>query len=490
MPKTNLAVRRPVAPAGWHSRACLAALGLVALATLSGGAACLWYHAHVAGPQHVLGPAGIIFLVSGLMQLRIATIAWRAGRLAARQNSGPVLRSWRLFLAGAFLAYVAALAIGPAEYIGCAWLAAVAAWYTMLLLPLAASPRVLEGWRKWTQGRTPRRLSWLVTVSILLVVFAEAGLQTCKYANPYGWIGCLTARSIVAQGLQINSTAEGHTAAMSRIGRFTPGPFRVAVVGDKAALRGAEHQGYLARVEQMLPGLKLAPLGIPVTWSRVDVNVPLTAFRPDLVLAVVSVCEDLTYEPGRTTWFDWRQLELPRWFTTNGEPARAIDHALRPSSSGGDLESFLRALGPQLAACRTPIDQTMRARWQEAFTHLDRLLESCQRQQIPLALVVVPGEFQVNRGLCATLTRRMGYTAEQFDVDLPQRRIAGFADHRKLPLVDLLPYLRLCRQSPYEPNDTAWNEQGNAVAASAIGGWLESRYGGQLASAAQLSSAP
>jgi len=132
----------------------------------------------------------------------------------------------------------------------------------------------------------------------------------------------------------------------------------------------------------------------------------------------------------------------------------------------------------------------MRARWQATLAHLDRLLENCQRQQMPLALVLVPGEFQVNRGLCVTLARRMGCPAEQFDVDLPQRRLAGFADHRKLPLVDLLPYLRLCRQSPYEPNATAWNEQGHAVAASAIGGWLVSRYGSQLASAAQLSSAP
>jgi hypothetical protein len=102
-------------------------------------------------------------------------------------------------------------------------------------------------------------------------------------------------------------------------------------------------------------------------------------------------------------------------------------------------------------------------------------------------LVLVPGEFQVNRTLCDMLVRRLGCTSEQFDVELPQRRLAGFAEGRQLPVLDLLPHLRLARQSLYRPNATAWNEQGSVAAASAIGGWLQSRYGGELELAAQLS---
>jgi hypothetical protein len=42
---------------------------------------------------------------------------------------------------------------------------------------------------------------------------------------------------------------------------------------------------------------------------------------------------------------------------------------------------------------------------------------------------------------------------------------------------------------PYLPAGTALlNERGNTAAAAAIGGWLQSRYAGQLA--AQLSSTP
>jgi hypothetical protein len=486
MPKTDLAVRRPVARESYRPWACLALLAAAALASISGGVACLWYHAHAADPEDVLGPAGIVFLICGLAQLRIATIGWRGGR----QITATILRSCRLFLAGAFFAYLAALAIGPVPSIGCGWLAAVTVWYSLLLVPLAASPRVLEIWRGWMQGRAPRRLGGLVTVAVLLVIAAEAGLQTCKFVKQPGWLGGSKVRPIAGAGPKAGSAFQLDTAELSPIRQSIPGLFRVAIVGDAAVLRGAKRNGYLARVEQMLPGLKLAPLATPNSWASADLNAALAALRPDLVLAVVSVCEDLTHGPEIKSWFDWRQLELPTWFATKSDSARGtIGSAISPQASG-DFESFLRSLGPQLAACRTPIDETMQARWQATLAHLDRLLENCRRQQMPLALVLVPGEIQVNRGLCVMLARRMGCTDEQFDVDLPQRRLAGFADHRKLPLVDLLPHLRLCRQSPYEPNATAWNEQGHAAAAAAIGGWLESRYGSQLASAAQLSSAP
>ena len=57
-----------------------------------------------------------------------------------------------------------------------------------------------------------------------------------------------------------------------------------------------------------------------------------------------------------------------------------------------------------------------------------------------------------------------------------------------MPLIDLLPHLRLCRQSVYRRHTTVLSVEGNSAAASAIGGWLQSRYGSQMA--AQLSATP
>ena len=78
--------------------------------------------------------------------------------------------------------------------------------------------------------------------------------------------------------------------------------------------------------------------------------------------------------------------------------------------------------------------------------------------------------------------------AAQFDVDLPQRRLTVFAEDRSLPVLDLLPYLRHCEASPYVPNNYQWNEVGKTAAAEAIGGWLESRYRGQISATSQLTS--
>jgi hypothetical protein len=143
-----------------------------------------------------------------------------------------------------------------------------------------------------------------------------------------------------------------------------------------------------------------------------------------------------------------------------------------------------------MAACRTPMDGTMRERWQRTFAALDQVSTDCNARRIPVALVLLPSEFQVSRALCETLVRRTGFASEQVDLDLPQRHLASFAEHRRLPVLDLLPHLRLERESLYLPGASSWNERGNAAAAAAIGGWLESRYGGQLALAAGLSAAP
>jgi hypothetical protein len=65
-----------------------------------------------------------------------------------------------------------------------------------------------------------------------------------------------------------------------------------------------------------------------------------------------------------------------------------------------------------------------------------------------------------------------------------------FAANRELPVLDLLPYLRRCEESPYDPHVHQWNELGKAAVAEAIGGWLESRYGTLISATLQVSTKP
>jgi hypothetical protein len=370
-------------------------------------------------------------------------------------------------------------------------LAAVAAWYTLLLLPLTTRPRVSRWWHESSRERVARRLGELLFASALLVIAAEASLQTWKIARQHGWLAGRSGSSSFEEGLDVAALVRGAQDGHRPRPPLRAGPLRVAVLTDRPAASLGSPGGYLARVEHSLPGVKIVPVRLDKPWSSQpagELAEQLSAVRADLVLAMLSVCEDVTRDVPQRSWFDWRQFELARLVQASSGPSTSVAPGF--SAAPTDFESLCRTLAPQLAACRTPIDESMRGRWRQTLGALDDLVADCRQRDLPVAVVLVPGEFQVNGALCDTLARRSGYKAEQVDVELPQRKLACFAAKRQLPLIDLLPSLRLCGQPPYERNALEWNDAGHSAAAGAIGGWLESRYGPQLSVDAQLTSAP
>lgn len=503
MPHSHQLVhRRPPAPPSREQQISCLALGVICLVTLVVGLFCFVEHSRAAG--RLLVPAGLMLVVSGLIQARILLTVWQNRRLEL--DGLPLLRFsfWRALLSGAFVAYLTALVIGPREHIAYLWLAVVSLLYAILLLPLAASPSMLETWRRWTQGRTARNSGWIVFVGMLLLVLGEASQQARRQATEHGWF-CQAAElsADVTAALQPATEYSDNKASDTsdsdaldfRVAELRSSRFRVAILGDRAALSAFQPGGEGTRIERMLPGLEIVPVDLSQPWSierPAALSERLAELHPDLALALVSVCDNLAHEPPPASWFDWRQLELARLILGDSAALSAVaaQHTVSDTMPAecDDFESFLRLLAPQLQGCRAPVDDVMRARWQRTFVALDEALVNCRRQRIPMGLVLVPAQFQINRTLCETLVRRAGGSIEQLDVDLPQRSLTGFAERRQLPVLDLLPHLRLASTSLYKPNSPNWNERGAAAAASAMGGWLESYYGGQLALAALLSS--
>lgn len=485
MPQPNrFAVRDALAAARRGSSLAPLLLAGVGLAWLVGGIACLVLRVGDAESGPILAPAGVVLVAFALVQLRLIFSAWCAGRLTASQNPLGQFGFWRSLLIGALLAYLAALAVGPVRYVGCAWIAAVCGWQTLLMLPLAAAPNPLDNWGKWTRGHAARRLAWLVYASILILFVTEVGLRAHRVVvDGMGFSGAFTN---FENADSLSGVLRFDELLGVRVARLKRAHFRVAMLGDPPVC-GCESDGCPARIEQTVPGVEIVPLAASLTWpgARTDeLSAQVRRCEPDLVLAVLSVCKDLAHEPSRCGYFDWRQFQLA--ILLLGQPP--VERSPRDHPAADNFESFLRGLGPQLAACRTPIDDAMQARWNRIFASLNHLIAGCRDAGVPVALVIVPAEFQVNPTLCATLLRRHGLSADRFDVELPQRCLAGFAEHRNLPLIDLLPHLRLCGQSVYRRNTTLLSEEGNSAAALAIGGWLQSRYGGQLAT--QLSQKP
>ena len=486
MPKpTALSAGRPASRHAWKFSLLPTAMGLIALATLAGGIATLVEHLRAERAQYVLAPAGMLMLACAAAQLFIVRRAWHTRTPSRRDLVAGGLRFSRQLVVGAAVLYLVALAVGPAAYMQYALAAGVAAWYTLLLLPFAAAPHVLEGWREWTQAKTPRNFGWLVVASLALLVTAEAGLQLERAIRARGW---LSSPYLAAADLtKADSTWSANDPVHNTIAGWNTEPLRVAVLADRDAGLSTDPTGCLTQVEQSLPGVEMLPVDLPKPWRDLhsdELALRLAATRADLVLVAVPVCLDVTRARPAASWFDWRQFELGRRLASP-----AVETA-EPTQSVTDQETQLTNLAPQLAACRTPIDPALRNRWQQTFAAVDRLVNDCRRHGVAVALVLVPGEFQINALLRDALARRCGYAREELDLELPQRKVAGFADACRVPTVDLLPSLRLCRQSPYVRHASTWNETGEDAVATAIGGWLESRYGRQLTMAPQLTSAP
>jgi len=470
-----------LAPGGLVRCHAAAAVGGVSLAWIAAAVLAAWSFTNnaVAGPW--VAPAALVLFACGLLQAWTLWHVVQRGQLSRLSDTVFTFAILRRLLLAAALAYLAALAIGPGQDLVWAWLATVAAAQTLMLLPLATTPSVAEVWRRWSEGHAPRQLSWVVYTATLLLFASEGALRVYRYATEVTFLPVASASELQAV-VPAEATLENPLAAISLEG-LTAGRFRVALLGrptEPAASRLSK------RVQQTLPGAEIVPLRVALDHCDLraqDVTAEVDAVRADLVLIVLPVCEDLAREAIQTSVFDWRQLELASLLRDGSR-----NETPTPTARSQDFETYLGEVNAHLAACRTPLNDTMRKRWERTYTSLDRAIAGCRAADVPMALVVVPGEFQLNPGLRDTLLRRGGVASEQFDLELPQRRLAGYAQQREVPLVDLLPHLRLCREAVYERHATTLNEQGNQAAASAISGWLASRYGDRLA--AQLSKAP
>jgi hypothetical protein len=302
-----------------------------------------------------------------------------------------------------------------------------------------------------------------VTASTCLLLATELTLRG------YNWI--LNREWLAAASSPIgNFTAAGLRAADAVPHSIADGRFHVAIVGDEVSLGGIHNDGALSQLEVLVPGLRVTNFSVPDSGPRqfaADLTDRVLDCRPDLVLTFFSPSDDILSESAGSDFFDWRSLAVAKRFGS-----------ARPAQTATDAgATFLQAVGKELSVCRTPIDRATQQRWQKAVNHLDELVRACRRRKVEVALVVVPGEFQLNRVLLETLCRRMGYESKDLDLELPQRRLAEFAGDRQIPCVDLLPHLRLCEASPYEHESRQWNGEGTAIALRTIGGWIQSRYG-------------
>jgi hypothetical protein len=113
--------------------------------------------------------------------------------------------------------------------------------------------------------------------------------------------------------------------------------------------------------------------------------------------------------------------------------------------------------------------------WRDAETAVAAFDSTCKAAAVPWVLLLIPDEVQVDPDVQAAVLRSLHKSPDEYDFELPQRRLREFAAARGIAVLDLLPPLRAEHRPDarlYIPNDTHWNALGNRVAGRCLGEYL------------------
>ncbi|MER3441932.1 MAG: hypothetical protein C4296_11270 [Gemmataceae bacterium] len=266
----------------------------------------------------------------------------------------------------------------------------------------------------------------------------------------------------------------------------TPGVYRLAALGDSFAVGVVPlRYNFLTLLDEALPHIEVYNYGVPCIGPREYYHLLQTEvwpFRPDLVLVCFFVGNDITdYWPLPSE----RRMELAsyrlyiagrrltrlaqEWYSTQREPRQQTPIAYAPVHIS--RETFLFIERERLKVCRTSCQPLLARSWEHTLEYLERIQRACQRQHTPLALVVIPDEFQTNPLLLQEMLHGTDIDERDIDLTLPQRTLAEFCRTRGIPYLDLLPVFAGTTDT-YVPSDTHWNVKGNQLAAAALARWV------------------
>ena len=263
-----------------------------------------------------------------------------------------------------------------------------------------------------------------------------------------------------------------------------PGVYRIAALGDSFAVGPVVPfaANYLTLLEKQLPHGEVYNFGVAGTGPREYRNIlrrDVWKYQPDLVLTSIFVGNDITetlatprhLEPRQHALYllcqrSWRWL----WDRRHQErpPPGLANRCTTPTLSP---HTFRAVEARRLAVCVQPPSPAMEKKWQRALAFLDDIVKDCRQHGVPLAVVLIPDEFQVNPAVFDHALVDAGVDRAAVDLRLPQQRLGTFFVDRGVPCLDLLPAFVGVRDT-YAPCDTHWNVRGNRLAAEQLGAWL------------------
>jgi hypothetical protein len=267
-----------------------------------------------------------------------------------------------------------------------------------------------------------------------------------------------------------------------------PGIFRIAALGDSFAVGPTVRysDNYLKLLEETLPSTEVYNFGVsgigPREYSMI-LNKYGWAYQSDLVLVSIFVGNDITEIMATPRRMDARQLSLYLLLTRavrllvedwRGRSDRMENEECSMKNkrpAGLSLQTFREIESRRLTVCLKSPPPSLEKKWLQAELYLDRIVAECRKRKVALAFVLIPDELQVNPSVLADALDDAQLDRLAVDIQLPQRRLAGFFADRGVPCLDLLPHFSRS-EDLYTPHDTHWNMRGNHLAAKCISEWL------------------
>lgn len=389
-------------------------------------------------------------------------------------------------------------------------------WGVLAAAVLAVYPAVLalNGRVERVLARRPYRVADLAAMNLCVALIAgEAALRLVARVAPSPLFETVDLDTIWRSrhygfapgeehfGFACNSRGYYDEEFVPRSASDRAGP-RVVCVGDSFSSSRVPHAFHFTTVcEERIPGADVMNVGVSTAgpwdylyWVRNDVR----ALEPDLIVVDLFLGNDLRDARSRG------DAELrPLWLHRSNLLSYLVPKRLLRIGSEPHWPRRARSgrTGPP-GRPTVPVDELARvfpwlhrpelekATFSEArflSMELDLALEACGGETrglellelaieriraaagpTPLALLLIPDEFQVEDRLWAELVARSQGRA--LDRDRPQRRLTRWLDARGIPYADLLPALRAAptaadgRRRVYRLQDSHFNALGNRIA--------------------------
>jgi len=270
--------------------------------------------------------------------------------------------------------------------------------------------------------------------------------------------------------------------------------FRIVALGDSFAFGVV---GYEKNVLTLLESdlsrrlgrpVEVANLGLPSMQPKEYLQILLDdglALHPDLILLCLYTGNDFQ-PPGKASLLDasnWRVVgfasRLARYLAEREFRASTAQPAGAPtagaSASAFTEEGYLRIVEPYVTLLRRERPPKVERAMRETLALADEII--ARARPTPVAIAVLPSEFQVSPPLRERVLSRVKLAEADLDLERPARETRAYFEPKGIPVIDLLPAFAAAEaeESTYALRNSHWNERGNAVAASQLADALEPR---------------